>query len=93
MGKDELMKSKKTAILLAIFLGYLGIHRFYLGQIGLGILYFCTAGMFLVLPIIDIFVWITGSQESFDNKYNKQRLQREHLNVQKEMLEELKKKN
>ena len=76
MGKNELMKSRKTAMLLAIFLGYLGIHRFYLGQIGLGILYFCTAGMFLVLPIIDIFVWITGSQESFDNKYNKQRLQR-----------------
>ena len=70
MGKDELMKSKKTAILLAIFLGYLGIHRFYLGQIGLGVLYLCTGG-FLILPIIDFFIWLLGSQESFDDKYNK----------------------
>jgi|TARA_B110000908_G_scaffold131362_1_gene154601 TM2 domain-containing membrane protein YozV len=70
MGKNELMKSRKTAMLLAIFLGYLGIHRFYLGQIGLGVLYLCTGG-FLILPIIDFFVWLLGSQESFDDKYNK----------------------
>tara|TARA_B110000037_G_scaffold30488_1_gene36565 strand:- start:713 stop:925 length:213 start_codon:yes stop_codon:yes gene_type:complete len=70
MGKNELMKSRKTAMLLAIFFGYLGIHRFYLGQIGLGVLYLCTGG-FLILPIIDFFVWLLGSQESFDDKYNK----------------------
>ena len=70
MGKNELMKSRKTAMLLAIFLGYLGIHRFYLGQIGLGVLYLCTGG-FLILPIIDFFIWLLGSQESFDDKYNK----------------------
>jgi|TARA_B110000908_G_scaffold10354_1_gene12390 TM2 domain-containing membrane protein YozV len=70
MEKIELMKSRKTAMLLAIFLGYLGIHRFYLGQIGLGVLYLCTGG-FLILPIIDFFIWLLGSQESFDDKYNK----------------------
>jgi TM2 domain-containing membrane protein YozV len=37
------MKSKTTAGLLAIFLGGLGFHKFYLGQTGRGILYlvFC----------------------------------------------------
>ena len=34
------MKSKKTAIILAIFLGAVGAHRFYLGQTGKGVLYF-----------------------------------------------------
>ena len=36
-------KNPTTAVLLALFLGGLGIHKFYLGQTGLGILYliFC----------------------------------------------------
>ena len=36
-------KSKAIAIILALFLGGIGIHKFYLGQAGQGILYllFC----------------------------------------------------
>ena len=36
-------KDRTTAILLTLFLGGIGAHRFYLGQIGLGVLYllFC----------------------------------------------------
>ncbi|MEO0639466.1 MAG: TM2 domain-containing protein, partial [Bacteroidota bacterium] len=33
------MKSKTTAYLLWFFLGGLGIHKFYLGKAGAGILY------------------------------------------------------
>jgi hypothetical protein len=39
---DELRKPtnhRKIAIVLAIFLGWLGAHRFYLGQIGWGVVY------------------------------------------------------
>ena len=43
------MKSKTTALVLSIFLGELGVDRFYLGQIGLGIWW-----------IIDIILIATG---------------------------------
>jgi TM2 domain-containing membrane protein YozV len=36
------------------FIGIAGIHRFYLGKIGTGILWFLTGGMFVVGTIVDI---------------------------------------
>jgi len=35
------MKEKTSVALLAFFLGNIGVHRFYLGQTSLGILYTC----------------------------------------------------
>ena len=37
-------KSKTVALLLCIFLGYFGAHKFYVGKTGMGILYFFTIG-------------------------------------------------
>lgn len=39
-------KSRKTTLLLCIFLGWIGIHRFYVGKVGSGIFYFITMGGF-----------------------------------------------
>ncbi len=36
------------------FVGFAGIHRFILGQIGMGILYFFTAGLCLIGTIVDL---------------------------------------
>ena len=50
-----------TALLLAIFLGGLGVHRFYVGKIGTGILMILTIGGFFgIWPIIDIIMIATG---------------------------------
>lgn len=38
---------------LAGFLGFAGIHRFVLNQIGMGILYFFTAGLCFIGTIVD----------------------------------------
>ena len=49
------MKSKTTAYLLWFFLGVFGVHKFYLGKIGMGILYLFTAGFFGIGLLIDLF--------------------------------------
>jgi TM2 domain-containing membrane protein YozV len=50
-----------AALLLCIFLGGFGIHRFYVGKIGTGILMLLTAGVFGILWIIDIIMIAIGS--------------------------------
>lgn len=67
------MKDKTTAALLALFLGGLGIHRFYLSQTTNGVLYlvFCWTGIPSVIGFIDGIIFLAGSQANFDSKYNK----------------------
>ena len=48
-------KDKWVALMLCIFLGYLGAHKFYEGNSDLGILYLFTCGLFGIGWIIDIF--------------------------------------
>ena len=86
------MKSKSTATILAIFFGWLGIHRFYVGQKLWGIVYLFSFGLCGIF-LIDAILWLLGSQENFDKKYNSQAIQREQSQVQKSMLNELKKAN
>jgi TM2 domain-containing membrane protein YozV len=37
-------KSKTACLLLALFIGILGVHRFYVGKIGTGVLFIFTLG-------------------------------------------------
>lgn len=54
-------KNKMVALLLCIFLGYFGVHRFYVGKIGTGILYLFTCGLFGIGWFVDIILIATGS--------------------------------
>lgn len=60
-------KNKMVALLLCIFLGGIGAHKFYVGKIGTGILYLFTVGLFGIGWVIDIILIVTGSfKDQFD---------------------------
>lgn len=67
-------RNKWIAFLLALAFGYLGLHRFYLRQNGLGILYVALAltGISLILGLIDAIAFLVMSYDRFNKKYNKQ---------------------
>lgn len=59
MVESEVQRKKKSKVLLYIiwwFFGIFGVHRFYLGDIGYGILLLLTGGGLGVLWIIDLFI-------------------------------------
>lgn len=51
----------KQTLLLCLFLGGIGVHRFYVGKVGTGILQLITLGGCGIWILIDLIMIITGS--------------------------------
>lgn len=49
-----------------MFLGYFGVHKFYEGKIGMGILYIFTFGLFGIGTYIDLIKLLTGNGSDKD---------------------------
>jgi TM2 domain-containing membrane protein YozV len=62
-------KSQLVALLLALFVGVLGIHRFYLGYTGIGIIQLLTLGGFGIWSLIDLILIITGDLKPKNGDY------------------------
>ncbi len=64
-------KSRTTAGILAILLGGLGVHKFYLEQVGLGLVYLlfsCTL-VPAIIGFIEGIIYLTMSDDAFYDKY------------------------
>jgi len=66
---DRPASQRKIAIVLAIFLGWLGAHRFYLGQIGWGIVFLIVLYLFpplaIAIGLIDALRYMFMSDDDF----------------------------
>lgn len=54
-------KSRLVAFLLCTFLGGIGVHRFYVGKVGTGILWLLTLGCFGIGTLVDWIVILCGT--------------------------------
>ncbi len=54
-------KNWLATLLLCLFLGGIGVHRFYVGKVGTGILQLITFGGCGIWTLIDLIMIITGS--------------------------------
>ncbi|SFC96248.1 TM2 domain-containing protein [Bacillus sp. OV322] len=72
------MKNKVAAGVLGILLGNFGVHKFYLGKIGMGILYlvFCWTGIPGIIGLIEGIIYLCKSDEEFNAQYNQKWLTR-----------------
>lgn len=65
-------KSKGIAALLAFIFGGIGIHKFYLGQVGWGLMYilFSWSSIPMIAGFIEGFLYLSMSEKDFAAKYS-----------------------
>ena len=62
-------KDATVALLLCLFLGGLGAHKFYLGKVGLGVLYilFCWTFIPIIVSFVELFL-ISGQVRTYNRE-------------------------
>ena len=68
-GVEVSEKSRLAALLLCLFLGWLGVHRFYVGKVGTGVLMIFTVGGLGIWTFIDLIMIIVGGFKDVDGKF------------------------
>ena len=68
-GKQISPKSRLVTLLFAVFIGSLGIHRFYVGKVGTGIAMIFTLGGLGIWALIDIIMIASGSFTDMEGRY------------------------
>lgn len=71
MSEDTSIKGFVPTLLLCFFFGVLGIHRFYVGKIGTGILQLLTLGGLGIWALIDFIMIVVGSFTDKQGKFIK----------------------
>jgi len=66
------MKDKTTSALLAFILGGFGVHKFYLGKTGMGLLYLVFSLTYIpaIVAFIESLVLFSMTEKDFNKKYN-----------------------
>lgn len=61
-------RSRLVALLFCIFFGVFGVHRFYVGKIGTGVLMLVTLGGLGIWMMIDLILIAAGSFRDKENR-------------------------
>ena len=66
------MKDKNIAAIMAFFFGWMGAHKFYLGQIGSGVVYlaFSWTAIPLFVSFIEFIILALMDRDEFNRRYN-----------------------
>ena len=70
-GAQQFEKNKYVAGILAIMFGWLGLHKFYLGQVGMGVLRICFfwTSIPTIVGIVEGIGYLTMKHETFARKF------------------------
>lgn len=71
-GNLRRIKDRLAAAIIAFGLGWFGMHKFYLGRCGWGLIYliFSWSALPLIASIVEGVLYLLMSDEEFDFKYN-----------------------
>ncbi len=66
---DNSSKDRFLAFLICLFFGVIGVHHFYVGRVGKGILYIFTGGLFGIGVLVDLILIASGKFKDRDGRY------------------------